>query len=64
MFLREASRLDSLRFRAMLTIWADSKSSWAMLVRGDEPTVMSPARDSRFVTVEEVELSSGCSLAA
>lgn len=54
MILRDAILLDSLRLRAMFTIWADSISRSAMLVRGDGfvPMTVSPAEEPRFdVTV-------------
>lgn len=47
MFLLAASRLDSLRFRAILTICAESISSGAALLRGEPSRVLASVRESR-----------------
>lgn len=57
MFLRAASRRDSLRFRAMLTICAESMSSGAAVGRSEPSSVVASVRESRWAATTPLMVS-------
>jgi len=57
MFLLAANRLDSLRFRAMLTICAESMSSGAAPGRSEPSSVVASARESRCAAAAPLMVS-------